>query len=148
MSPDLPSARQLARRLIDRGRDEGLKSSDTALLAATALDRLYRDLALWVGFDGCHTLFSRALAEARSQYSCLQTIQFHPRSVPYLEGVAETVEKNGARETTEALESMLVMLIELLNRLIGENMATILIERGLATSGDDDASGKDQRAEA
>jgi hypothetical protein len=106
------------------------------------------DLALWVGFDGCHTLFSRALAEARSQYPLLRTIQLHARSAPYLEGVAETIEKHGIRETTEALESMLVMLIELLSRLIGENMATILIERGLAVSEDDEANGKGRRAEA
>ena len=148
MSPDLPPARQLARRLIERGRVEGADTPDAALLAAATLDRLYVDLALWVGFDGCHTLFSRALAEARSQYPLLGTIQLHPRSDPYLDGVTETVEKCGGRETTEALEAMLVMLIELLSRLIGENMATILIERGLAVSEDDEANGKGRRAEA
>lgn len=148
VSPDLPSARQLARRLINRGRDEEVKSPDTALLAAATLDRLYLDLAQWVGFDGCHTLFSRALAEARSEYPLLETIQLRARSTPYLEGVAETIQKHGDRETTEALESMLVMLIELLGRLIGENMATILIERGFAGSGEDEAGGEGRRAEA
>lgn len=144
----MPSSRLLAHRLIERARVEGQATPDSGLLAAATLDRLYLDLAQWVGFDGCHTLFSRALTEARSQYPVLRTIQLHPRSLPYLEGIAETIEKNGARKTSEALESMLVMLIELLNRLIGENMATILIERDLGPSGDDEASGNDQRAEA
>jgi len=148
MPPDLPWARQLARRLIERGRVEGAATPDAAVVAAATLDRLYVDLAQWVGFDGCHTLFSRALAETRSQYPLLQTIQLHPRSAQYLEGVPETIEANGARETTEALESMLVMLIELLSRLIGENMATILIERGFAESGEDEAGGRGRRAEA
>jgi hypothetical protein len=148
LSTDLPAARQLARRLIERGGVKAEATPDTALLAATALDRLYVDLALWVGFDGCHTLFTRALAEARSQYPLLQTVHLHARSVPYVEGVADTMEKNGRRETAEALESMLVMLIELLNRLIGENMATILIERGFAGSEGDDPGGKNRRAEA
>lgn len=145
MSFDLPPARQLARRLVDRGRAEGDTPPDSADLAA-ALDRLYLDLAVWVGFDGCHTLFTRALAEAREERPLLGTIELHARATPYLEGVAKTSEQHGARETAEALESVLVILIELLGRLIGDDMARNLIERGLTESGG--ANRESRRAEA
>lgn len=146
ISPDLPPARELARRLIDRARVENAGSLDPAQLAAATLDRLYQDLAIWVGLDGCHALFTRALAEARLKYPLLETIQLHARSSPYLEGVEETIEQHGAGETAEALESMLVTLIELMGRLIGDDMATNLIERGFADSAADDATRERKRA--
>jgi hypothetical protein len=54
---------------------------------------------------------------------------------------------HGDAPTAEALESMLVRLVELLGRLIGEDMAMKLIERSLATSNPDDAaSGRREEA--
>ncbi|HEY3258126.1 MAG TPA: hypothetical protein VGJ64_04670 [Gemmatimonadaceae bacterium] len=145
MSPDLTPARQLARRLIERSRAEGAPSAQPA---AVALNRLYLDLARWVGFEGCHALFTRALAEARAEHPLLGTIQLHAHSTPYLEGVAETMEQHGGAETDAALESMLVIVIEVLSRLIGDEMARILIERGLPESAGDDANRERRRAEA
>jgi hypothetical protein len=148
VSPDLTPARQLARRLIERSRTQGGPSADSALPAAVALNRLYLDLGRWVGLDGCHALFIRGLAEARAEHPLLETIQLNARSTSYLEGVAETIERHGARDTDEALESMLVTVIEVLSRLIGEEMATILIERGLPDFAGDDANRESRRAEA
>lgn len=148
MLPDIPPAPQLARRLIDRRRAEGAASPDPAHLAAATLDRLYLDLAIWVGFDGCHALFTRALAEARGEHPPLETIVLHARSSPYLEGLAETIERRGVPETTEALESMLVILIDLMGRLIGDEMARNLIERGFAESAADGENVATRRAEA
>jgi len=62
--------------------------------------------------------------------------------------MAETIEQNGAGETDEALESMLVILIEVLGRLIGDEMASNLIERGLPGSAGEDANQERRRAEA
>jgi hypothetical protein len=148
VSPDLTPARQLARRLIERSRAEGAPSSDSALPAAVALNRLYLDLGRWVGLDGCHALFTRAFAEARVEHPLLGTIQLHAHSTPYLEGVAETIEQHGAAETDAALESTLVVVIEVLSRLIGDEMARILIERGLSGPAGHDANRESQRAEA
>ncbi len=148
VSPDLTPARQLAHRLIEYGRATGASSSDPAHIAAVAFDRLYQDLARWVGFDGCHALFTRALAQARDEHPLLDTIQLHARSSPYLVGVTETVAQYGAATTAEGLEAILVILIELLGRLIGDEMTTNLIERGLAESADEDANGESRRAEA
>jgi hypothetical protein len=148
VSPDLTPSRQLAQRLIDAGRANADSSSDRALFAAVALDQLYQDLARWVGFDGCHALFTRSLTQARDEHPFLDRIQLHARSSPYIMGVTETIAEHGSVKTSEALEAMLVILIELLGRLIGEDMATNLIERGLAESANDDANGESRRAEA
>jgi hypothetical protein len=148
VSPGVPPARQLARRLIDGNRGDGSPSQHSAHSAAVAFDHLYQSLSRWVGFDGCHALFTRAHANARAKHPLLANIQLHARSIPYLDGVAETVDQHGAGETVEALESMLVVLIELLGRLIGDDMATKLIERDLAESAGNSANRENRRAEA
>ena len=148
MSSDLPLARQLAHRLIDRGRVDGADAPDPSQRTAAAFDRLYEDLARWVGLDGCHALFTRALGQARDEHSLLETIELHARSSPYLVGLPRTIAQHGPRKTAEALESMLVIVIELLGRLIGDDMTTKLIERDLAESADDETRRLIRRAEA
>jgi hypothetical protein len=90
----------------------------------------------------------RALAETRLEYPALAQIQLHARSEPYVDGVAETIMARGDPATAEALEQMLVRLVELLGRLIGEDMAMKLIERGFATSERGDAASGGKREEA
>ena len=124
--------RQLARRLIEARRSEGSEGDTPARAAAGASDRLYRELSRWVGLDGCYALFSRALAQARTDYPALAQIQIRARSQPHIDAVAETIMAYGDPATAEGLEFMLECLIELLGRLIGEDMATKLIERSLA----------------
>jgi hypothetical protein len=126
-SRDRP-AREIVRRLIDSRGSEGAEGDNTSARAA-ACDYLYRELSRWVGSDGCHALFTRALAEARTEYPPLGQIKLRVGSEPYIGGVAETVGAYGDAATAKALESMLVRLVELLGRLIGDDMAMKLIER-------------------
>ena len=144
---DQTPARRIARRLIGSSQS-GRGASDTAArAAAAACDSLYRELSRWVGPDGCHALFTRALGQARTEYPLLAGIQLHARAEPYIEGVAETIMAHGDAATAEALESMLVRLVELLGRLIGDDMAMKLIERSLTASGPS-ATSRGRREEA
>jgi len=129
-----PAARDLARRLINARRSQHATGDTPARVAAAAGDRLYRELSRWVGPDGCHALFTRALTQAQTEYPALAQIQLRARSEPYIDGVAETIMARGDPATAEAFESMLVHLVELLGRLIGDDMAMKLIERSLAAS--------------
>jgi hypothetical protein len=131
-----PAAREIVRRLIANRRPArvGGGGHTSARAAAAACDQLYRELSRWVGRDGCHALFTRALAQARTDFPVLEEIQLRAQSEPYVEGVAETIMAHGDAATAEALESMLVRLVELLGRLIGDDMAMKLIERSLAAS--------------
>jgi len=124
--------RQLARRLIEAQRSERSEGDNRARATAAACDRLYRELSRWVGLDGCYALFSRALARARTDYPALAQIEIRARSQPHIDVVAETIMARGDDATADGLEFMLERLIELLGRLIGEDMATKLIERSLA----------------
>jgi hypothetical protein len=147
--PDHQSAaRQIARRLINRRLSDQPGGDSAARAAAAACDHLYRELSQWVGPDGCHALFTRALAQARTEYPVLEQIQLRARSEPYVEGVAETIMAHGDTATAEALESMLVRLIELLGRLIGDDMAMKLIERSLTASERGDSPSDGRREEA
>ncbi|MDP9203924.1 MAG: hypothetical protein M3P12_00510 [Gemmatimonadota bacterium] len=147
-APASRPAQQIAHRLINSRRSERAGSDTAARAAAATCDHVYRELSRWVGPDGCHALFTRALAEARTEYSALGQIQLHARSEPYIEGVAETIMAQGDPATAEALESMLVGLVELLGRLIGDDMAMKLIERSLAASEGGDATDDGRREEA
>jgi hypothetical protein len=123
-------------------------SDSTARAAAAACDDLYRDLSRWVGPDGCHALFTRARARAQADHPALDQIHPIPGSELYLHGVAETIMAHGDAATGKALESLLVSLIELLGRLIGDDMATKLIGRGLPASEQRDATSDGIREEA
>jgi hypothetical protein len=133
-SPPDSAARKIARRLIESSRSKGQGGDSPARAAAAACDRLYRELSRWVGRDGCHALFTRALAQARTDHPALGKIQLRARAEPYIDGVAETIIAQGDPATAQALEAMLVSLVELLGRLIGDDMAMKLIERSLAAS--------------
>ncbi|MEO8194490.1 MAG: hypothetical protein ABI681_11625 [Gemmatimonadales bacterium] len=148
MSPRLPTAQQLAKRLIDRERLRGDAEVTKASAAALAAEELCRGLSRWIGTDGCHALFSRARAEALGDHPPLDALQLRARAEPYIEGVVEGVGEYGEIATADAIESMLIGMIELLGRLIGVDMATNLIERSLPELARDDADPEKRRAEA
>jgi len=146
-SPPDSAARNIAHRLIASSRSEGHGGDSPARAAAAACDRLYRELSRWVGRDGCHALFTRALAQARTDHPALAKIQLRARAEPYIDGVPETIIAQGDPATAEALDAMLVSLVELLGRLIGDDMAMKLIERSLTSEGRD-ATPESRREEA
>jgi hypothetical protein len=147
-SRDESPAQKIARRLIESRQSERVRDDTAARAAAAACGYLYRDLARWVGHDGCHALFTRALAQSRTETPVLEQLQLHARSEPYLEGVAETIMAHGDAASADALESMLVHLIELLGRLIGDDMAMKLIERSLAAAERGGTTSNSKREEA
>jgi hypothetical protein len=146
--PGLPTAQQLARRLVDRERIAGDSDMTRSSAAARAGEELYQALSRWIGSDGCHALFGRACAQAQVDHPPLEVVHLRARATPYFEGVAESVREYGETATADAIESMLAGMIELLGRLIGVDMATNLIERSLGESARDDAGPEKRRAEA
>jgi hypothetical protein len=119
--------------LIAGGQPQSTPGAPSARAAADACGHLYRELSRWVGREGCHALFARALAEARKDQPALFQIRLEPRSDPYVEGVAESITAHGEPATVTALESVLAVLVDLLRRLIGNDMAAKLIERSLVS---------------
>jgi hypothetical protein len=134
--------------LIQRHASGRAEGASPARAAAQACDNLYRALSGWVGPEGCHALFTRALAQAQTEYPALGQIQLRARSEPYVDGVAESIMAHGDAATAEAVESILVRLVELLSRLIGNDMAMKLIEQGLQAAERGNATSGERREEA
>lgn len=124
-------ARQFALRLLSRTQDSAPAES-AGDAARVACDNLYWELSRWVGFDGCHALFTRALATARIEHPPLGSIVLRVRSDPYIDGIPESIAAHGDKQVAAALEVMLMNVVDLLGRIIGEDMAAKLIEQSIA----------------
>lgn len=147
LPPDESSAQRIAHRLIDRETSRRAGDDSAARTAAIACDHLYQDLSRWLGPDGCHALFVRARAQARPDWPALEQIHLRRGSTPYVYGVAEAILAHGDAATADGLEWILVRLIELLGRLIGDDMAATLIERGSVPSERRDTTPDSRRGE-
>lgn len=141
-------AQQLAQRLVELEQKASGPKTSRAFAAALAGQKLQQSLSRWIGSDGCHALFLRAREEARSDRPALEPLYLRVRSEPYVEGVAQSIEAFGEAATADAIESLLADMIELLGRLIGVDMATNLIERGLPEHAPVETPTKNRRREA
>jgi len=84
-----------------------------------------------MGRDGCRALFARALATAQSEggHPVLDAVRTSARSAYCLDGLNEGAARHGAAAATDGAAAILSALIELLGRLIGDDMALGLLEQ-------------------
>ncbi len=131
MTPKSPDARKIALRLLARGGAPSAaesEASDPGAAAEEVFRQLAEDLSRWFGPFGFHALFSRALAEARSHHPALEGVRIHSATDPSLEGFSESIARHGTDAVTEGIVAMLTAFIDLLSRLIGEDMALKLLD--------------------
>lgn len=128
MAPATQPARQLATRLIDRERASGDPPGATAIAVHAACERVYRNLTRWVGADGARGLFVRALAEVQPKHPILSGITVDMPAAGAMEGIPESIRTHGDTPVAAALDSLLVALLALLARLIGDDMVVKLVE--------------------
>ena len=130
MPHKIPTAAALARRLIEHGAS-GPDADDAIGAAQRASERLFRELRYWVGAEGARVLFRRALAQARHEHPALESIQLQMSSDAILSGLPEGAAAHGATKTVAGIEAVLVALLQLLGRLIGDDMALKFAEESL-----------------
>ena len=121
-----PVATEASRRFWADGGLEAGASEDLAAAAEQGCARLQAVLTRWIGFEGYRALVDRALAEARAEHRALEGLQCHGANV---EGVAAAVGVHSAAEVRDGILALVARLIDLLSRLIGEDMATRLVEQ-------------------
>jgi hypothetical protein len=133
------SARELARQILARD----LAATDTptpanvAAAAERAFHRLANGLAQWVGPDGSQALFTRALALAQAQDRALKAVPAPARSALFLDALAANAEPHDGASVLDGVVLIMTNLIELLNRLVGEDLAVRLVaEAGSGHSAD------------
>ena len=121
---------ELTRRLIasEAGQDAGA-AVDPAAAAHAALERAYRALGRWVGPAGAEALFARALAETRGEHPAIAEVELRLQPDRGLQGIAASVSAHGTDAVAAGLEALLTSVLRLLGRLIGDDMATRLLDQ-------------------
>ena len=129
-------ARAAAQRLLARARTpaEGGSGPGDPIAAAEWVGRaLAAELPRWFGPYGYHALLARALAEVVRTNSALAAVRVRGPSDPTLEGLADAARAHGDA-AAEGAAAVLARVIELLGRLIGEDMAVNLVEQAVAST--------------
>jgi hypothetical protein len=128
--PPVPTSVEIARRLIARGAESGNggepKSAGAALQRTCV--RVAERLRDSMGEDGCNALIARALARTEGGHPALKNIRRLDEGGIYLDGVIASIETYGVVEVTASVEALLASLVDVLARLIGEDMAARIID--------------------
>lgn len=131
MASSSPAARSAAERLLARGR--GAKalsaSGDSLTIAEDVVGALASTLSRWFGVHGYHALITRALADVRLTHPAIATIRVRSPAEPALVGLADAGAVHGIDATLEAVTTVLATIVDLLVRLIGEDLAMNLVEQ-------------------
>lgn len=125
-----PTSLQIARRLLDREAAPGSEgnSAKAGLALQRTVVRVSETLRDSLGEDGRNALLVRALARTEADHPALKKIVRLNKGI-HLDGVAASVEAHGVPAVTAAIEALLASLIDVLARLIGEDMAIRLIDQ-------------------
>jgi hypothetical protein len=94
-------------------------------------------LGRWIGATGYRALLDRALGLARAEHPALGGLSCHGEEEL---DVAAAVRAHGAAEVAAGMMAVVAVLIDLLGRLIGEEMALRLVEQAGTESASQRAS--------
>jgi hypothetical protein len=139
-----PSASlRIARQLLASGSepDGNAEPAKAGVALQRTCARVSDNLRDAMGEDGSTALLARALARTEPSHPPLKTLSHLNGNGISLDGVAASIDAHGVAATTAAIEALLAALIEVLGRLIGEDMAVRLIEHGLPESRSHGAQG-------
>jgi len=137
--PQSRPAEELARRLL--ARDAPAEDAPDAVAAAAerVCGRVSANLSRWFGIDGTDALFARALVRAQADYPALANVRYSHQSAVCLERLAESARIHGANAAADGVAAILTAPIELLGRLIGQDIALRLVEHSLQADAAADA---------
>lgn len=125
-----PTSLQIARRLLAREAAPGSEAEPEKAGAALqrTCARVSETLRDSMGEDGRNALLVRALARTEAHHPALKNICRLNEGGIQLDGVVASVEAHGVAAVTAAIEALLAALVDVLARLIGEDMAIRLID--------------------
>jgi hypothetical protein len=132
MTRSTPAARALAQQLLASAGPAPPAADDACdpVTAAVQVGHyLAAELSRWFGPYGYHALLARALADARAEHPALAVVRVNSVPSPELAGLADAARAHGAGAAVAGAEAVLASLIDLLGRLIGDDLAMTLIDR-------------------
>lgn len=126
--PDL-TARETARRIVARASVAPGSPAHDGAAAERALALLAVELTDWFGPFGAHALFARALAHARVEHPALGGVSVGTPAALHVVGLVDSSRVHGVAGATGAVE-LIAWIIDLLGRLVGDELATVLVRSG------------------
>jgi hypothetical protein len=116
----------VARRLWARTAADASTPGEVAAAAERLCTQLRSGLGRWIGADGYRVLLDRALALVRPAHPALGGLSCLGEDNPT---TATAAQAYGAREVAAGIVALVAALIELLGRIIGDEMAARLVEQ-------------------
>lgn len=126
MTPVQTAAADAARRLWARIAGDADVADGIPASAERMCVELRAGLGRWIGADGYRALVDRALAIARADHPALGGLTFLGGEEP---AIGAAVRAHGAGAVLAGLAALVATLIELLGRIIGNEMAIHLVEQ-------------------
>jgi hypothetical protein len=126
MTPRSPAATDVARRLWARIAADAITPGEVTTAAERLGSQLRSGLGRWIGADGYRALLDRALALVRAEHPALGGLSCLGEDNPATTAAAQAY---GAREVAAGVVALVAALIELLGRIIGDEMASHLVEQ-------------------
>jgi hypothetical protein len=125
------AATEVARRHWARAAGDTNTLEEVAAAAERTCTQLQAGLARWVGTEGYRALIDRALLLARAEHPALGGLSCHGGDQP---ATTAAVRAHSAAEVTAGIVALVVTLIDLLSRVVGEEMAVQLVNQAMAAS--------------
>jgi hypothetical protein len=126
MTPRSASASDAARRLWASAAGDASAPEDVAAAAARLCAQLSAGLGRWIGGEGYRALLDRSLALARAEHPALGSLSCDRGDQPV---TPAAVRSHGAAEVAAGMVALVATLIEVLGRMVGEEMAVRLVEQ-------------------
>jgi hypothetical protein len=120
------AATEVARRLWQRAVGDSNTPEDVAVAATHMCTGLRVGLTRWVGTMGYRALIDRALLLVRAEHPALGSLSCHGEEEPV---TTVTVRAHSAAEVATGMVALVTALVELLGRILGEEMAVRLVEQ-------------------
>jgi hypothetical protein len=124
-----PAATEVARRHWARAVGDTSTPEEVAAAAERTCTQLQAGLTRWVGAMGYRALIDRALLLARAEHPVLGSLSCHGEDEPVTTGA---VRAHSAAEVTAGIVALVATLIDLLSRIVGEEMAVELVNQAVA----------------
>ena len=122
------SSVQLARRLLDHDTAPGTNDPEVASVGLRkTCARINSSLRNALGGDAADALLVRALTRIEAQHPLIADFRRSSEGNISFDALVQSVDRHGVGPVTVAIEALLAALIDILARLIGEDMTVRLI---------------------
>jgi hypothetical protein len=126
MTQKSAAATEVARHVWERAVGDSGAPEDVAVAATRMCTELRAGLTRWVGAMGYRALIDQALLLARAEHPALGSLSCHGGDEPV---TTAAVRAHSADEVATGMVALVAALVELLGRIIGEEMAVCLVEQ-------------------